>query len=109
MGVLVATLASLLIGAPSASAYHLHILGNPTSGDEFGFRPAMQQYAQDRSNRMFGALASLLGGEAPGLNFAPPGSQFASNHMSANVIDQTGAPKGTINVDPLAAESIIDD
>jgi len=84
-------------------------LANPTSGDEFGFRNAFHGYAQQRSDGLFSALASVLGGSSPQLNFVQPGSDFTPNHMSANLRDRPGAPVGQINLDPLATSSLIVD
>jgi hypothetical protein len=92
---------------PDTPSYR--ILNNPTTGDEFGFRNALHDYAQGRSDRIFGSLATLLGGSAPQINFVPTGSQFAANHMSANISDSVGAPLGTINADPLAVDAFIED
>lgn len=110
-----ASLAALLAGhaaqaspATDAGSYHLKILSAPTTGDEFGFRGAMQQYAQGRSDRMFGALSSMLGGTAPQLNFVPTDSALTPNHISTNIADAPGAPLGTINADPLVTQGLID-
>jgi hypothetical protein len=90
---------------PNAS-YSYRILDNPTTGDAFGFRGAIQQNAQGLSDKLFHSLASLLGGAAPTLNFVPTGSQFAPTNLSANLTDRVGAPKGQVNVDPLATEAL---
>jgi len=94
--------------SPTAS-YTFRVLDNPTTGDAFGFRNAIQQYAQGRSDRLFDSLASLLHGAAPRLNFVPTGSPFTPNHMSANLTERTGAPRGTINMDPLTVAGLVDD
>ena len=94
-------------------SYTYRILNNPTTGDAFMFRGALQQTAQNRSNAIFNALVSLLGGTAPAINFVPTGSQFLTTatgdgHLSANGgIDRPGAPIGTINLDPYATEGLI--
>lgn len=113
LGVVMAvSLASLMQGAQAQrqtdlpTTYTYRSLANPTSGDEFGFRAAIQQNAQGMSNRLYGALSSLLGGSAPTLNFVPTGSQFAPTNLSANLTDRVGAPKGQVNVDPLAVEAL---
>lgn len=89
------------------SSYTFRSLNNPTSGDAFGFRAAIQQNAQGLSNKLFGSLASLLGGTAPALNFVPAGSPLlVTGDSSANLIDTPGGPKGTINVSPIAVEAL---
>lgn len=113
----VVLLASLLAPASATGAqrtsfnpntsYTFRSLNNPTSGDAFGFRAAIQQNAQGLSNKLYGSLASLLGGTAPALNFVPTGSQLLSEaDTSANIEGQVGAPRGTMNVDPLAVEAL---
>lgn len=104
-----ATLAQLAQAAPDPNAsYTYRILNAPSSGDERGIRNlALQPKAQQLSDKLFTSLSSLLGGSAPGLNFVPTGSQFAPNSFAANLSDRTGAPQGTINVDPLAVEGLI--
>lgn len=114
-----AAVATLLTGAAAAKtqprpsgpgSYDFRILDNPTSGDEFGFRNAFHGYAQGRSNRIFTSLASLLGGDAPTLNFVPTGSDLVANHMSANLQDQPdGSKAGQINMDPLSVDALIND
>lgn len=92
--------------APGDS-YTYRILNNPTTGDAFGFRSAIQQNAQGLSDKLYGSLASLLGAGAPKLNFVPSGSPLLSEaDTSANVEGQLGAPAGSVNVDPLAVESL---
>lgn len=93
------------VAGPSSS-YTYRVLDNPTTGDEFGFRNAIQKTAQTDSNKLFDALAPIFGGTAPQLNFVPTGSQFAPDDMAANLTDRVGAPRGTINVDPLAVEAL---
>lgn len=92
-----------------AQDYAEKILGNPTTGDEFGFRGAIQSYAQKRSDGLFSPLASVLGGASPGLNFVQTDNELTSNHMSANLADNHGAAKGTINIDPYATTQFVID
>jgi len=93
-------------GDPNQS-YTYRVLNNPTTGDAFGFRGAIQQNVQGMNDRMFDAVSSVLGGTAPALNFVPTGSDFAPNHMAANIKDRLGAPQGTINIDPYATAQIV--
>lgn len=97
--------------ADPTSSYTYKMLNAPTSGDEVAIRNlALLPYAEGRSDKLFNALVSVLGGAAPQLNFVPTGSQFVgATDLSANLNDRAGAPKGTINVDPLALEGIIND
>lgn len=114
-----ATIATHLAGAQPTAAkrlgpdpnlsYTYRILNNPTTGDAFGFRSAIHGYAQKRSDGLFRALEPLLGGASPQLNFLPTGSPLVPTTMSANVVGKPGAPQGTINVDPLAVETLIND
>jgi ABC-type amino acid transport substrate-binding protein len=117
LGVLMAaSLASLMAGPgakpalalPSPDTYTYRVLSNPTSSDAFGFRAAIHQNAQGLSDRLFGSLASVLGGEAPKLNFVPSDNPLLANDAtaSANIADNAGGPKGTVNVSPLAVEAL---
>jgi hypothetical protein len=85
------------------------ILNRAKDGEEVRLSHLMQRYAQDRSDKLFATLSPLLGGDAPRLNFQPTGSPFTPNNSSANLTDRIGAPKGTINFDPLAVEALIND
>lgn len=88
--------------------YSYRILNRPTSSDERAIRNlGLQPEAQRRSDRLFAAIAKVLGGDAPHLNFVPTGSPLAPTNAAANLTDRPGAPKGTINVDPLAVEALI--
>lgn len=96
--------------AIKASPYYAP-LSNPTGGDQFMARNALQQTAQSQSDKMFSAIQSLLGGTAPGLNFVPYDSPLLSGGeaaSSANVTDYPGGPKGTINVAPAITTSFVD-
>lgn len=112
LGVVVLASALSLAAAPKpgtaspTSTYTFRILSNPTTGDEFGFRNAIQQTAQTDSDKLFNALVSVLGGGAPQLNFVPMGSALTPGDLSANFEAAPGAPQGTINVDPLAIEAL---
>lgn len=97
-----------LAADPNAS-YSYRILNKPTSSDERAIRTiGLQPEAQHRSDRLFASLVSLLGGTAPGLNFVPSGSPLiATSDTSANIAGKPGAPQGTINVNPLVTEGLI--
>lgn len=84
------------------------MLTAPASGDDYRFGQAFHQNAQDLSNRLFTSLESLLGGSAPTLNFVSAGSPLTPDHFSANLADQPGGPKGTINLDPEAVDALIE-
>jgi hypothetical protein len=86
---------------PTAT-YAYRTLSNPTSGDEFGFRGAIQQNAQGMSDRLFTALQSILGGHAPHLNFVQNGDPSTPNNLSAN------PTTNTINMDPVAVSALTD-
>lgn len=116
LGVLMAaSLAALMAGNAQPSgpplanqSYTYRILNNPTTGDGFGLRAVLQQTAQANSNKLYATLSSLLGGSAPPLNDVPTGSPFLTDgDASANIADQVGAPKGSVNVSPLALEALI--
>jgi hypothetical protein len=94
---------------PNAS-YSYRILNRPTSSDERAIKNlGLQPEAQRRSDRLFSALVSLLGGDAPKLNFVPTGSPLAPRGTSANLVDRPGAPIGQINLAPIAVEALIND
>lgn len=103
---MVAALLAAVAMAGTPATYTYRSLANPTSGDQFGFRAAIQQNAQTMSDRLFAALASVLGGQAPTLNFVPQGSPLTPGDLSANYIAFPGGPVGTVNVDPLAVEGM---
>ncbi len=105
----VATIASIAAAAHQGAAkvdpnavYAYRTLANPTSGDEFGFRGAIQQNAQGMSDRLFQALQGILGGQAPRLNFTQPGDALTPDDFSAT-------PAGnTINVNPMGTWAFTD-
>lgn len=108
LAALLAPAAATAIPFAPASTYSYRILDAPTSSDERAIKTlGLQPTAQRKSNALFDALASVLGGTAPALNFVPTGSPLAPGDMAANLTDRPGAPKGTINVDPLAVEALI--
>lgn len=105
------SVARSLTTPPPPNTYTYRMLSNPTTGDEFMFRGAIQQTAQNDSNKLYNPLVSLLGGSAPQLNFVQPGSAFLKNgdssgDTSSNIDAQPGAPQGTINIDPAAVEAL---
>lgn len=96
--------------ANSYASYSYRILDKPTSSDERAIRTlGLLPEGQRRSDALFAALQKVLGGSAPKLNFVPTGSELVSNHMSANIRDNVGGPLGTINIDPLAYDGLIND
>lgn len=96
--------------AATPTSYTYRILNAPTSSDERAIKTlGLQPTAQRRSEGLFAALQKVLGGTAPPLNFVPTGSDLAPNHMSANLLDSPGGALGTINMDPLAVEALIND
>jgi hypothetical protein len=106
--------------SPLALAAHNPTIGpawtaltNPRTGDAFLVRLAEHQYAQQRSDALYNALAALLGGAPPQLNFVPMDSSYLNGlgDMSANGggFSAPDAPAGTINIDPVATISLIDD
>lgn len=119
LGVVVIASALALAAGQNAAArpilapttYSYKILDAPTSGDERAIRNlGLQPEAQRRSDRLFSALAAVLGGSAPALNFVPTGSPLVgATDLSTNLTDRPGAPIGQINVDPLAVEGFIND
>lgn len=84
------------------TVYAYRVLDNPTSGDAFGFRGAIQQNAQGMSDRLFNALSSILGGKPPVMNFVPTGSELTEADFSAT------PATNTINVDPLGTWALTD-
>lgn len=86
------------------------ILNRPRNGDEVRLKQVIQGYAQTRSDALFQQLAAILGGNAPRLNFVPTGSPLTPGNSSTNLTDKNPyAPKGTINMDPLAVEALTND
>lgn len=114
VAVLASALALAAVGHPQpgaaapTSTYSYKILNAATSSDERAIKNlGLQPEAQRRTNRLFNALAVVLGGAAPALNFVPTGSPLAPTNLAANLTDRPGAPKGTINIDPLGVEALI--
>lgn len=70
----------------------------PSSGDDMYVRNAMHQQARNTSDRLFGALASLLGGTAPTLNFVTGDSP----HVRGNGAFSATPADNTVNVPPRA-------
>jgi hypothetical protein len=83
--------------------YAYKLLSGPTSSDERAFRTTLQGVAQTRSDGLFTALQKVLGGQAPRINFEPPGDPLTPNHLSAHVAD------GSINADPYAIANLVVD
>lgn len=84
--------------------YFGRILSTPSTGDERAFETEFHHNAQGLSDRLFGALQKVLGGQAPTLNFvnstdSPSGEFHASATPATN----------TINLDPSVALGLIDD
>lgn len=110
----VATIAALAAASqahavpnPNAS-YSYRILNAPTSSDERAIKTlGLQREAQRRSDALFSALSSILGGAAPKLNFVSTGTPGVENDLSANVVAAPGMPASTVNVSPLAVEGLI--
>lgn len=98
--------AQRVTAAPSQSPSY-RMLNRPRDGEEVRLSALFHQSAQGLSDKLFGSLATLLGGTAPTLNFVPTGSPLAPDNLSTNLTDRPGAPKGTINADPLAVESLV--
>lgn len=86
----------------NAHGYGIQILTTPSTGDELGFRTAIQHGAQARSDALFQALAKVLGGSPPTLNFQPTvaGGEF---HAYAD------PAANQIVLDPAATLGIVSD
>lgn len=103
----VAVLAALAAGAHGQAVdpntvYAYRVLDNPTTGDAFMFRGAIQQNAQTMSDRLFQALSSILGGQAPSLNFTQTGSPLTPSDLSAT------RATNTVNINPLGTWALTD-
>lgn len=84
--------------------YWTRILTAPSSGDENAFQRVFHGDAQQLSNSMFNAVAKILGGQTPQLNFEPAITGFTGEvHLSAT------PSANQINVDPYATEGLIDE
>lgn len=87
-------------------SYWTRILTAPSSGDENSFQRVFRGDAQQLSDRVFTAVAKVLGGATPQLNFvasiAPENGQ-SEVHLSAT------PAANQINVDPYATEGLIDE
>lgn len=83
--------------------YAYRILNAPTTSDERAIRTlGIQPEAQRISDALFAALSSVLGGQAPRLNFTPTGDPLTPSDFSAT------PATNTVNVDPLGIWSLTD-
>lgn len=93
--------------ARDPNIYFQKILTNPAGGDEVLVNRVFRNDAQGLSDRLFGAVAKVLGGQAPKLNFVQAGTLGAETGISTNLTDRPGFPKGTINLDPSGIQYLV--
>lgn len=86
--------------ASNSNVYFQKILTNPAGGDEVLVNRVFRKDAQGLSNRMFGALAKVLGGAAPTLAFP---TSLASDEFHASAAPATN----TVNLDPTATQALV--
>lgn len=89
--------------AEGQSPYALKILSAPGSGDELAFRTALHGRADAMTGQMFNALAKVLGGTAPTVNFVPDVGTGGEFHASAT------PARNAVNFDPAVVEGLIDE
>jgi hypothetical protein len=95
-------------GRSDRNEYFQKILTNPAGGDEVLINRVFRKDAQGLSDRMFGAVQKVLGGEAPRLNFVGAGDITAQG-FSANLTDRPGFQRGTVNVNPSAVQWLVEE